>query len=534
VKAEAAMRPRLFIADRVHTFADAQHAGSPTAILVRGDRVAAVGPAAELRAAAPGAALIDLTGSTVTPGLIDSHIHLTEWALARRDLDLSDQDSPDAIGAAVANRLERSADAWIRGRGWNPHRWGGALPERTALDRRTGSRPVVLQSHDMHALWVNGAALERAGIDDTTADPEGGRIVRDAVGRATGVLLDYAAQLVTAVLPQPTEGGTADAVADAQAALHAWGITGVHALPAIHVVEPEPFGLLERLRVDGRLRLRVLQHIALERLDETVAQGRVSGDGDARVRVGALKMFLDGALGSRTAWMREPYEESDATGIRVLEPALFRSLVERAAAAGIASVVHAIGDAAVDLAFDVLGDPRLRVDAMPHRIEHVQCCPAHRLGEAGRLGVTCSVQPAHLRTDWRIADRHWGPDRAARTYAFRSLLDAGAWLAFGSDAPVEPADPRLGLHAALTRTDAAGDPAGGWFAAERLNIEEALTGYTLDAARAAGGWGGGAVRVGAPADFVAWNGDPLAMVPDEILEIECVAAVVGGDVVHGG
>jgi predicted amidohydrolase YtcJ len=168
---------------------------------------------------------------------------------------------------------------------------------------------------------------------------------------------------------------------------------------------------------------------------------------------------------------------------------------------------------------------------MPHRIEHVQCCPAHRIADAGRLGVICSMQPAHLRTDWRVADRFWGADRSSRTYAFRSLLEAGARLAFGSDAPVEPADPRLGLHAAVTRTDGDGQPRRGWFAAESLLIDQAFAGYTRGAATAAGR-SGGVLRAGAPADIAAWRTDPLAAVGDEILGLDCVAAIVGGDIVH--
>jgi len=536
-------RARLIIADRLHTFAGSAGTVSPAAVLVRNGRIEAIGEPAALRANAGRIDVLDLSGTTLTPGLIDSHIHLTEWALAARDVDLSTAVSPEAAAAAVAAHTAsaaavepataagEAASDWIRGRGWNPHLWGGAHPDRRFLDDRIDDRPIVLQSHDMHALWVNGEALRRAGIDEATPDPEGGRIVRDDSGRATGLLLDAAAQIVSTVIPAPSGAVTAAAVAGAQKTLHAWGITGVHALPAIHTVEPEPFGLLAGMHADGRLMLRVLQHIPLDRLDAAIAGGMVSGGGGGLVRVGAVKMFLDGALGSRTAWMLEPYEGSADVGIRVIDGPLFREIVERAARAGIASVVHAIGDAAVDLAFEVLGEPALRVNAMPHRIEHVQCIPAHRITDAGRLGVTCSMQPAHLRTDWRIADRLWGGSRAARTYAFRSLLEAGARLAFGSDAPVEPADPRLGLHAAVTRTDGGGHPEGGWFLAERLTIEQAFAGYTSGAADAAG-WNGGVIRPGAFADVVAWRTDPLAAEPAAITDLDCVAAIVDGQLVY--
>jgi len=231
--------------------------------------------------------------------------------------------------------------------------------------------------------------------------------------------------------------------------------------------------------------------------------------------------------------MFAPYEgTTDDHGVTVLEPGEFRFHVRRAAAAGIASVVHAIGDAAVALAFETLSDPAHAVRAQPHRIEHVQCCPREHLRTAGQAGIICSMQPAHLITDWRVADRHWGAERASRTYAFRSLLDGGATLAFGSDAPVEPVDPRLGLYAAVTRQDADGAPAAGWFPAQRLTIREAFRGYTRGPALAAGRSEPGRVAVGALADLAVWDRNPLACERDAILALRCVATLVDGEIVH--
>jgi predicted amidohydrolase YtcJ len=243
-------------------------------------------------------------------------------------------------------------------------------------------------------------------------------------------------------------------------------------------------------------------------------------------------MFLDGALGSRTAWMREPWEHDDGCGIRMMEPAEFRDRVSHAARHGIASVVHAIGDAAVCLALDVLAEPALRVAAMPHRIEHVQCCPPERFADAARAGIVCSMQPAHLITDWTIADRHWGPQRSRGAYAFGSLLRAGAILAFGSDVPVEPVDPRLGLHAAALRRDLDGAPAGGWYPDERIALADALLAYTVGPARAAGlGTPAGTLAPGAPADLAAWDSDPCGDA-DMILQMRCTTTMVGGDIVY--
>jgi predicted amidohydrolase YtcJ len=524
-------RDLLVVADRVHAPGPTASAPIANAVFIRDGRIAAVDRADRLPAEARAAPVLSLPGATITPGLADAHIHLTEWAFSRREPDLADAESPDAAARLVAG-ARAGAGGWLRGRGWNPHRWNGEAPHRDILDRVVPDHPVALQSHDMHALWANGAALRRAGITADTPDPADGRIVRDGRGEPTGLLLENAARLVTATIPAPTFDDALAAVREAQAELHALGITAVHSFPGIHVPHPDPLSVLEALRADDALRLRVLQHIPLDRLDDAIRLGLRSGFGGDWMRIGGVKMFLDGALGSRTAWMRAPYEGEAQCGIRVLEPDVFREHVRRAAAAGIASVVHAIGDAAVALAFDVLTDPATRVRALPHRVEHVQCCPPDRLDAAGSAGVVCSMQPAHLITDWRAADRHWGP-RGRWTYAFGSLLARGATLAFGSDAPVEPVDPRLGFLAAAERRDPDGEPADGWYAEERIAPLDVLRGYTLGPAIAAGQPGRtGTVAPGAFGDLAIWQGDPLEVRGNEWLELRCLATVVGGEVVH--
>lgn len=511
------------------------------ALLVIDGRVAAVGPA-DAVGVPSNARVLDLHGATITPGFTDAHIHITEWALARREVDLTATTSPEEAALAVG-RHPRPGHGWIRGRGWSTGRWGGAQPHRALLDRVVPDRPVALQSHDMHAVWVNSAALERAGIDAGTADPPGGSIGRDETGRPTGLLLETAGELIARHIPAPTAAGMLDAVLAAQAELHRLGITGVHSLPGILVPEPDPLSILETLRARDELRLRVLQHLPLRCLDDAVRLGLRSGFGGDWIRIGAIKFFLDGTLGSRTAWMRRPYETTAGCGIRVIPSDEFRDGVRRAAAAGLASAVHAIGDAAVALAAEVLSDRAHQVPALPHRIEHVQCLPGEGAGggPASRSvldaiassGIVCSVQPAHLITDWRAADAHWGADRARQTYAFRSMLDARAVLAFGSDAPVEPADPRLGLFAATRRTDLAGEPDAGWHGEQRIALADALRAYTTGPASAAGRAGvEGRLTPGALADFVAWSADPLDADTDP-LRLRAVATVVGGVLVHG-
>ena len=519
----------LVLADRIHTLA--HDAVGHDAVLIAHGRILASGRAHDLRAHASHAQVIDLRGTTITPGLTDSHIHLTEWAFARAEADLSFARGPAEAARTTAEHPARTQDGWVRGRGWNPHLWGAAVPHRDILDAVLPNRPVALQSHDMHALWVNSAALARAGITAATPDPDDGTIVRDEHGEPTGLLLEWAGQLVTRVMPDPAIDETIAAVIDAQRALHAFGITGVHSFPGIHRPEPDPLPIVLRMREEGTLTLRVLQHIRLDHLAAAIELGLRSGFGDEWVRIGALKMFLDGALGSRTAWMRTPYENSTDSGMRVMDPDDFRNYVSRAAAAGIACTVHAIGDAAVSLALDVLSNPATRVPALPHRIEHLQCCPLERLGDAATANITCSMQPSHLMTDWRIADRHWG-ERSRGTFAIGSLQRQRTLLAFGSDAPVEDVDPRRGLFAAVRRQDAAHEPASGWYPDECIDAAAALYGYTVGAARAAGlPAPAGTLAPGAPADLAAWDHDPLGEA-DSLLHMRCVAALVGGRMVH--
>jgi predicted amidohydrolase YtcJ len=519
------VKPCLFIARRV--YASAMAPGRANALLVIGGRVHSVGDAAELRKAWPDVQVTDYGNATITPGLTDAHIHITEWALARQHVHLDAAESVDDCVRTVGDATHGTG--WLQGRGWNPHRWGGAYPNRHQLDRVTADRPAAFQSHDMHALWVNTRALREAGIDRKTPDPAGGRIIRDDAGEPTGMLLETAAQLVVSRIPVVTHDEMHDAVINAQRELHTYGITGIHSFPGVHLPEPDPLPVLERLRSRGELKLRVLQHISADKIDHAIHLGLRSGFGGDWIRIGAVKMFLDGALGSRTAWMLEPYENSDNYGVQVLQRSDFHETVMRAANTGIATTVHAIGDAAVAMAFDVLSQAP-KVASLPHRVEHVQCLPDRAIPHLGR-GIICSVQPCHLMTDWPAANRHWG-ERSAATYAFRTILDHGAILACGSDAPVESVDPRLGFYAAVARRDTRHQPGNGWHGEQCLTSREVFAGYTTGAAAAAGQTGiTGVLQPGAFADFAVWREDPLTCEPNSLLDLHLFATVINGEVV---
>lgn len=500
------------------------------AVLVRHGRIEAVGQADRLRSVAPDARILDLPGATVTPGLTDSHVHLIEWGIARGGVDLTATRSPTEAAAAVAEHAETRPDGWVVGRGWNPHRWAEP-PARGHLDDVVPGRPVLLQSLDMHSVWANTAALRAAGIGAGTPDPDGGRIERDAGGEPTGILRDNAMPLLQRAASTPSDEDRRRAALDAQAALHRWGVTGVH------TVEPDSLALLEAIRDQDLLRLRILQHLPIAKLDDAIRLGVRSGFGGDWIRIGGIKMFLDGALGSLTALMREPYERTADRGVATLPPEEFRAAVRRGSAAGLAMTVHAIGDAAMDLALDVLGTDDASVRGpVPHRIEHAQLIGADRLGVDGGepdpalRGLVCSVQPSHLSTDWPAVDRHWG-DRGRGAYAFRSLEAAGAILALGSDAPVDVPDPRLGLYAAVARQDLDGAPTRGWYPEERLSAERAVAGYTTGAARAAGDARQGRLTPGAFADLVAWDRDPAEATAQDLRALRPSMTMVGGEVV---
>lgn len=472
---------------------------------------------------------VDLRPAVVLPGLTDSHIHLVEWALGLRRPDLSGCDSmSEALGVVARTAGAAPPDAWLEFKGWDPL-WGGDV-QLVDLDAASRDRAVVLVAHDLHSGWLNSQAMRRLAIGPDRRDPPGGVVERDGSGRPTGVLKERALDWWYTGRPRAGASERIAAVLEGQAELHRLGVTAVHSVEA-----PDSFEILERLSQSGELRLRVLHHLPQRHIDALIECGIRSGFGSAWLRVGGVKYFTDGALGSRTAWMLEPYSGSQETGVRRLDPVEFAADVQRAAGAGLAATVHAIGDAAVRMTLDVLEAAPAGDLVLPHRIEHLQCVHPNDLPRAARAGIVASMQPSHLLTDVRLAEEQWGEDRGKRTYAFRSLLDAGTTLAFGSDAPVERPDPREGFVAAQLRTDRTGYPSDGWYPEERLNGLEVLKAYTVGAALAAGQAGRrGRLAPGYTADFAAWDVDLVSAEPERVRSAQVVATVVDGEVVHRG
>jgi len=461
-------------------------------------QVRAVGVARELARRVPSRVpRYEYPGALVTPGFVDGHTHFAMWAVSRRRVRLA--------GARTrAEALQRIAagtatQGWVLGHGWDANHWE-APPDRFALDR-VQSLPVFLTSLDVHAAWVNSAALAVARIGRDTPDPIGGRIVRDATGEPTGLLLERAVELLIPHLPEPAPADLADAVREAQREAHRLGITGIH-----DVETPSALAAFRTLEQAGELRLRVLFHPPVAELPVLLRHGVRSGQGTTWLRLGGVKLFLDGSLGSRTAWMLEPYEDGRDAGMPVATEREARAAMQAAAAAGIACTVHAIGDAAVRRALDLIaGLPRV---GLPHRIEHFQCVHPADLKRAAELGVVSSMQPAHLLVDIPLAERHWGR-RSRGAYAFRSLLEQGTILAFGSDVPVASLDPREGVWAAMERVSGDGSPPRGWYPEERLGFEAVVRAYTQGNAIAAGvADRRGSLAPGMDADLVVWEVDP--------------------------
>lgn len=509
------------------------------ALAIRNGQVFALGSEGKVQAAAATqhAETINLHGRAVVPGLTDAHVHLTLHGLAARTVRLNEARSLDQALALIVKRVATlPADAWLEGGGWNHADWGGTWPTRDDLDRVCPNHPAILLRRDGHSAWVNSKALERAGITDTTADPPGGWIQRDQAGRATGILQEQASALVANLLKPPTPAERQSALTDALKEALSYGLTSLH-IPA--TMEPTDGRAtcsdLQVLRERGELPARCLFYLSSSDLDAAIALGLRSGFGDHWIRFGGVKLFADGALGSETAEMFAPYAGSTSMGLATIDFDELNSMFERANRAGIALAVHAIGDAANRKVLDAIE----LADAYTHlplrnRIEHAQILHADDISRFAKLNVVASMQPIHATSDMATADRLLG-ERCATAYAWRSLLKAGALLAFGSDAPVESLNPWLGIHAAVTRQRPTGEPQGGWYASQRLTLEEALHGFIVGPASASGEAAfKGTLAPGMVADLAVLTQDPFHMPIEQLHSVTVALTLVAGQVVYRG
>lgn len=527
---------KVFLADSANTVVQA--------LAVRGGRVVAAGTDAEVRRlAGAGTETIDLQGRFVTPGFNDAHVHFGSGGQGLLQVQLLNTTSLAEIERRVAAAAAQAQPGeWILGRGWDHTRLpaaelgAGGWPTKEILDRAAPNNPVLLSRVDGHTSWANAAALRIAGIDRGTQNPAGGEIVRDARGEATGILKESAEALVSRHVPAPSAAQTRRGI---RAALELAARTGVTSVQTD--ASPADVQAYRELAAADSLTVRVYGWYPLDMrvIQSLRAEGVRAHTGDEWVRLGMVKGYTDGTLGSRTAYMLEPFADDHSThGLPQYTEAQLDSLVTAADAAGLQVILHAIGDAANRQALDAFeraaqrNGPRAR----RHRIEHAQVLDAADIPRFRSLGVIASMQPTHATSDMRWAETRIGRQRATEgAYVWRSLLDAGAVVVFGTDFPVEPLPPVEGIYSAVTRQsrEEPGVPPGGWLPEQRLTRAEAIRLYT--AASAYGEWEEarkGTLRPGMFADLVVWDRDLLTVPEAEILRAVPVRTVVGGRTVY--
>ena len=473
---------------------------------------------------------LDGEGRIMIPGLIDSHLHVMGLGFGALTLDLSETRSIDealaAIGAYSAANPERR---WIIGRGWNQEKWNlGRFPTAAELDRVVGDRPVLLERVDGHASWANSAAMQLAGIDATTKAPDGGRIERGTDGRPNGIFVDNAAALVQDFVPAPSPADRDLALAKAQEILLRFGITAA----ADMGTTIEDWQAFRRAGDAGRLNMRIMAYAA-----GTEAMELIGGPGpspwlyDDRLRLNGVKLYLDGALGSRGAWLKEPYADDPGNiGLPLKTGTQLRNLMSRAAFDRFQLAIHAIGDAANAEVLEAIQElsPTYEGDRR-WRIEHAQIVDPADLAKFGRNGVIASMQPVHQTSDRLMAEARLDDARLEGAYAWATIMGAGAPLAFGSDAPVESPDPFAGLAAAIARTGPDGQPFGGWRPEERVSREQALAGFTSKGAFAGFAEGRfGRLVEGEYADFLFVDRDPILATPEDLRETRIMETWVAG------
>ena len=506
-----------------------------THMVVEDGRVIAIGNA-DLKDEYTDAEQINLHGKTMLPGLIDSHGHIHGLGENLIQVDLRGVNNRTATVAKVANYADANLELdWVLGRGWNQEIWPTrSFPNRTDLDEVINDRPVFLVRVDAHAAWVNSHALELAGIDNDTPDPDGGQIIRDSDGKATGILIDTAMELVRDLIPQPTQEMRLQSLELAQQHILERGLTQVIDAGA----SKDQLQDYRDLNQAGDLKLRVNAMISSSdsALSELLAEGVYESD-NHRLRIGNVKMYGDGALGSRGARMIEAYsDDPENYGLLITPAERVRSLFEQIHEAGFQVSYHAIGDYSNTLALDefarlIENDDKIDdLSANRHRIEHAQIVQVDDIPRFRELGIIPSMQPTHATSDMNMAEDRVGSERIAGAYAWRSFIDAGSKIAGGSDFPVELVNPFYGIHAAVTRQDRDGDPVDGWYPEQALTLIEALRSFTMDAAYA--GFTDehtGTLQPGKYADFIVVDRDPFHTSSKDLWRTKVLATYVGGE-----
>ncbi|MGE5560024.1 MAG: amidohydrolase [Chloroflexota bacterium] len=504
------------------------------ALAIAGDRIVATGSVAEIDALAPaGCRRVDLGGRAVVPGLIDSHNHLTWYGFFLNQVDLNGVKSIAELQARIsAHARSLRPGEWLTGGGWEQGAFADKrYPTRHDLDAVVSDRPVVLDRVCYHAIVVNSRALELAGITRDTPAPADGEIRRDADGEPNGILTEAACDLVKRHMPEPSADQKREALLRAMARANACGLTSVHSN------DDGMLRVMQDVRNAGKSTVRIYLDRTLS-LEAVEAAELITGFGDEWLRIGSVKMFVDGSLGARTAALYEPYSDEPATrGLMMYAQEDLDALVLASHRKGMQVAIHAIGDRAVDSALDAI---ERAVTAHPradyrHRIIHLQVINPQIIERLRTLRLIADIQPKFVTGELAWAGDRVGQERIRWSYAWKSLLDAGVHCAGGSDCPVEPLQPLWGIYAAVTRAAMDGTPAGGWLPEQRLSVDQAVALFTRNAAYVSFEEGiKGTLTPGKLADLVVLGDDPFVVDPLRIKDIRVQMTMVGGKVVYEG
>jgi len=509
----------------------------PTAqsVAVKGDKIIALGSNPETQKyVGPKTLIIDAQGRLVLPGFIDAHTHFASGGHSLITLTFRGVDSIAKIQDMVAAKIkELPPGAPVFGSQYDHTLFpGGNWPTKQDLDRVSPNNPVVIERVDGHSVWVNSLALKQSGINKDTKSPFGGEILRDPkTGEPTGILTEAATSLVR-IKVRSEKSSPEDDIKRALDHAAKLGLAGIHTSSDLSEIE-----IYRKLTREGKLTLRVYAWLPIEGLDTYIAKGIRQGQGDDMVRVGFLKAFIDGTLGSGTALMFEPFvDEPQKRGLPQYPEEKFYQLVDKAYLNGFQIGVHSIGDKATNWVLNAVekAEQKYGKKDLRNRIEHAQVIIPSDVPRFKQLGVIASMQPTHCTTDMRFCERRIGLERSKNAYIWKSLQDAGAVIAFGTDWDVEPLDPMRGLYSAITRKNIEFDnPEGGWFPEQRISMADAIKHYTLDAAYASFEESRkGSLKAGKLADLVVLSKDVFTIAPKEILTTEVLCTIVGGKVIY--
>jgi len=475
--------------------------------------------------------VMNLEGKTVIPGLVDCHAHFLSFAYSLKRVNLEGISSFGQVLSVIKSfSTKLKPDEWLVGGGWDKNILGDeSIFTKEILDKVWPNGPALLQSKDHHLLWVNSKTLKAAGIEKTTQNPPGGRIEKDQLTREpTGILKENACSLVWEKVPRPSAADSKELLKESLKIANSYGLTGIHDLE-----DQEALILFQKLLENGDLSLRVCFWVPDQNLDSAIDLGITSGFGNENLRIGGVKLFSDGTLGSQTALMFEPYEGAkDNFGIEVTSQEELAQMVEKASRAGISVAIHSIGDKGVHQALNAIEGPlqqNIGENRLRHRIEHAQLLRPQDVERFGKLNVIASVQPVHAPSDKQIAEKYWGK-RCRLAYAYKTLIKSGARITFGSDAPIETLDPLRGIHAAVCR-QRVGEKES-WYPEEKVSVAEAIFAYTQGASYASYEENlKGSIQVGKLADMVILSQDIFQINPEEIPDTKVECTILGGRMV---